>query len=203
MSDSCRLIELASLEAGARAALLQRSEADLSGFRERVRPILEAVRQEGDAALVRCARERGYRRLGVLCAGPVGPESLKAAIDGCVMGDFERRSRQTESSAGLREIEERVAAEQGCTLAPVGPSRLKLLRDHHHGIWDVARTLFVEYPRRSVLGVVLMWLSYRAFDKLTPQVDFAAELKKGNVAVAIFIAALFLSIALIIGHALN
>jgi uncharacterized membrane protein YjfL (UPF0719 family) len=55
----------------------------------------------------------------------------------------------------------------------------------------------------AVLGVVLMWLSYRAFDKLTPQVDFAAELKKGNVAVAIFIAALFLSIALIIGHALN
>jgi uncharacterized membrane protein YjfL (UPF0719 family) len=55
----------------------------------------------------------------------------------------------------------------------------------------------------AVLGVVLMWTSYRAFDKLTPQVDFAAELKKGNVAVAIFIAALFISIALIIGHALN
>ena len=55
----------------------------------------------------------------------------------------------------------------------------------------------------AVLGVVLMWVSYRVFDKLTPHVDFAAELKKGNVAVAIFIAALFLSIALIIGHALN
>ena len=48
-----------------------------------------------------------------------------------------------------------------------------------------------------------MWVSYRTFDRLTPHVDFAAELKKGNVAVAIFIAALFLSIALIIGHALN
>lgn len=55
----------------------------------------------------------------------------------------------------------------------------------------------------AVLGVILMWISYRAFDRLTPQVDFAAELKKGNVAVAIFIAALFISIALIIGHALN
>jgi uncharacterized membrane protein YjfL (UPF0719 family) len=55
----------------------------------------------------------------------------------------------------------------------------------------------------AVLGVVLMWFSYRIFDKLTPQVDFAAELKRGNVAVAIFIAAIFLSIALIIGHALN
>ncbi|HEY8795798.1 MAG TPA: DUF350 domain-containing protein [Gemmatimonadaceae bacterium] len=55
----------------------------------------------------------------------------------------------------------------------------------------------------ATLGVVLMWLAYRLFDRLTPQVDFAEELKKGNVAVAIFIAALFLSIALIVGRALN
>jgi uncharacterized membrane protein YjfL (UPF0719 family) len=55
----------------------------------------------------------------------------------------------------------------------------------------------------AVLGVVLMFLSYRVIDWLTPQVDFALELKKGNVAVAIFIAAIFLSIAIIIGGALN
>lgn len=55
----------------------------------------------------------------------------------------------------------------------------------------------------AVLGVVLMYLSYRVIDLLTPQVDFAVELKRGNVAVAIFIAALFVSIALIIGGALN
>ena len=53
------------------------------------------------------------------------------------------------------------------------------------------------------LGVLLMYLSYRAIDLLTPQVDFPEELKRGNVAVAIFIAALFISIALIIGGALN
>jgi uncharacterized membrane protein YjfL (UPF0719 family) len=55
----------------------------------------------------------------------------------------------------------------------------------------------------AVLGVVLMYLSYRAIDKLTPEVNFPAELKQGNVAVAIFIAALFIAIALIIGRALN
>jgi uncharacterized membrane protein YjfL (UPF0719 family) len=55
----------------------------------------------------------------------------------------------------------------------------------------------------ATLGVALMWLAYRMFDRLTPQVDFAEELKKGNVAVAIFIAALFISIALIVGRALN
>ena len=55
----------------------------------------------------------------------------------------------------------------------------------------------------AALGVVLMFVSYRIIDRLTPQVDFPAELKKGNVAVAIFIAALWISIALIVGRAIG
>jgi uncharacterized membrane protein YjfL (UPF0719 family) len=48
-----------------------------------------------------------------------------------------------------------------------------------------------------------MYVSYRVIDRLTPEVDFPAELKKGNVAVAIVIAAIFLSIGMIVGNALN
>ena len=55
----------------------------------------------------------------------------------------------------------------------------------------------------AIGGVILMWLTYRIFDRLTPTVDFPEELKKGNVAVAIFIGSLFVSIAMIIGRALN
>jgi uncharacterized membrane protein YjfL (UPF0719 family) len=55
----------------------------------------------------------------------------------------------------------------------------------------------------AALGVVLMFISYRLFDWLTPQVDFPDELKNGNVAVSIFIASIFVSIALIIGGALK
>jgi len=55
----------------------------------------------------------------------------------------------------------------------------------------------------AVAGVVLMFVSYRVIDRLTPRVDFPEELKKGNVAVGIVIAAIFISIAMIIGHALN
>jgi len=55
----------------------------------------------------------------------------------------------------------------------------------------------------AFLGVVLMYLSYRIIDRLTPEVDFNQELQRGNVAVAIFVAALFLAIAIIIGGALN
>ena len=53
------------------------------------------------------------------------------------------------------------------------------------------------------LGVVLMFLASRVIDWLTPQVDFPAELKRGNVAVAIFIASIFVAIAIVIGGALN
>ncbi|MGH7470128.1 MAG: DUF350 domain-containing protein [Longimicrobiales bacterium] len=55
----------------------------------------------------------------------------------------------------------------------------------------------------AALGVLLMYASYRLIDMLTPHVDFPEELKRGNIAVAIFVAAIFLSIALIIGGALN
>jgi uncharacterized membrane protein YjfL (UPF0719 family) len=55
----------------------------------------------------------------------------------------------------------------------------------------------------AVMGVVLMFMSYRVIDWLTPHVNFPDELKNGNIAVSIFIAAIFLSIAVIIGGALK
>lgn len=48
---------LEDLSADDRAALTQRSEADLTFFLEKCAPIIEAVRTEGDAALVRLGRE--------------------------------------------------------------------------------------------------------------------------------------------------
>ena len=55
----------------------------------------------------------------------------------------------------------------------------------------------------AVAGVILMYLAYRAIDRLTPTVDFEEELRKGNIAVAILIGALFIAIAIIIAGALN
>jgi putative membrane protein len=55
----------------------------------------------------------------------------------------------------------------------------------------------------AVLGVVLMYVTYRVIDILTPQVDFHDELKKGNIAVAIFLGSIFIAIGMIVGRALN
>jgi putative membrane protein len=55
----------------------------------------------------------------------------------------------------------------------------------------------------AALGMLLMFAGYIIFDKLTPRVNFPDELGKGNVAVALIIAALFVSLAYIIGRSLN
>ncbi|MBY0488832.1 MAG: DUF350 domain-containing protein [Gemmatimonadaceae bacterium] len=55
----------------------------------------------------------------------------------------------------------------------------------------------------AIIGVVLMFVSYRVIDALTPQVDFAEELKKGNIAVGLFVAAIFIAVAIVVAGALN
>lgn len=57
MTRKINLHELAKLSAEQRRKLQQRTEADLSDFENKVRPIIAAVRAEGDEALARFARE--------------------------------------------------------------------------------------------------------------------------------------------------
>jgi histidinol dehydrogenase len=75
--------KLEDLDAVARAALLRRSEADLSGFMEKVARIIEAVRNEGDAALVRLARELDKAELatGALKATPAEFDAAFSKVD--------------------------------------------------------------------------------------------------------------------------
>jgi leucyl aminopeptidase len=58
--------------------------------------------------LIRACRTWGYKRMAVLRAEPLGMEALKAVVEGCVMGTFERRSRQTGAAPERREIDELV-----------------------------------------------------------------------------------------------
>lgn len=57
MMPTISFFELVKLSAGERTALLTRAESDLGGYIDAVRPIIEAVCREGDAALVRYARQ--------------------------------------------------------------------------------------------------------------------------------------------------
>ena len=55
----------------------------------------------------------------------------------------------------------------------------------------------------AAFGLVLMFLAYKTFDWLSPKLNFEDELKRGNIAVAIFLAAIFITIGLVIGGALK
>lgn len=75
--------ELAKLGPAERAALLKRSEADLSFFLDKVGPIIEAVKTEGDAALYRFARDldKSPVRQGALKASEAEFDAAFKAVD--------------------------------------------------------------------------------------------------------------------------
>ena len=56
--------------------------------------------------LVRAARTYGYRRLAILRVDPLAMDALEGVIEGCVMGTFERRSRQTGQHAERTDVDE-------------------------------------------------------------------------------------------------
>ena len=55
----------------------------------------------------------------------------------------------------------------------------------------------------AIVGVALMYGSYRLFDRLSRRIDFEDELQKGNMAVAIVVGSMFVAIAMIISGALG
>jgi uncharacterized membrane protein YjfL (UPF0719 family) len=55
----------------------------------------------------------------------------------------------------------------------------------------------------AFFGLILMFVGYWLFDRITPHIHFQDELGKGNMAVAMVISALFISLAYVIGRSLN
>ena len=91
MAGSVNLHDLARLSPEARSNLLKRSEADLGPFLDRVRPIIEAVRQEGDAALARFANEfdRSPVKADEIAATPADFDAAFKAVEPEVIAAIE------------------------------------------------------------------------------------------------------------------
>lgn len=111
---SPRFLELERLSEDDRAALLRRADQDIEPIVERARPIVDAVRREGDAALFRFARELDGVRGGLdsLLASEadiarayeeVGPE-LVEAIRFAIAGIRAFHDRQKPEPMWLHEI---------------------------------------------------------------------------------------------------
>ena len=83
MSPRINFHDLASLAPSERVALQRRVETDLSSFEAKVRPIIAAVRTEGDAALARFARELDNAPVEPteIAATPADFDAAEAALD--------------------------------------------------------------------------------------------------------------------------
>lgn len=55
----------------------------------------------------------------------------------------------------------------------------------------------------GIVGICLFLSAYFLFDKLTPKLDVPEELCKGNMAVGVVVAALMVSIALVVSSVLR
>jgi putative membrane protein len=55
----------------------------------------------------------------------------------------------------------------------------------------------------GVLGIVLLVLGFKAFEWLTPNLKVEEELGKGNVAVAVVVAAVILGVTVIVFRAMS
>lgn len=53
------------------------------------------------------------------------------------------------------------------------------------------------------LGIILSFVGYRLFDLLETRIDFSEEIKKGNIAAAIVIAAFIVGVCFIVGRAVG
>ena len=76
-----RIHVLADLSASERDTLLSRAEDDLAPFMNKVAPVIEAVRSEGDAALVCYAREFDGAAIERIAATPEDFDAAFAALD--------------------------------------------------------------------------------------------------------------------------
>ncbi|MEM8740804.1 MAG: histidinol dehydrogenase [Pseudomonadota bacterium] len=83
--------ELSGMAPSARAALLQRAETDLAEYVDKVRPIVAAVREEGDAALARFGREfdRADVTADAIAATKVDFEAAQDALGAEMVGVLE------------------------------------------------------------------------------------------------------------------
>ncbi len=55
----------------------------------------------------------------------------------------------------------------------------------------------------GIIGIILSFIGYKLFDIVETRIDFVEEIKKGNMAAAVVIAAFLIGICFIIGRTLG
>jgi putative membrane protein len=64
--------------------------------------------------------------------------------------------------------------------------------------WEEFGQLFVEALAFGLLGIALLALGFKVFERITPKLDVEEQLKAGNMAVGVMVAAVLLAIGIIV-----
>ena len=64
--------------------------------------------------------------------------------------------------------------------------------------WEEFGQLFVEALAFGLLGIALLALGFKVFERITPKLDVEEQLKAGNMAVGVMVAAVLLSIGIVV-----
>ncbi|MEM7047241.1 MAG: histidinol dehydrogenase [Pseudomonadota bacterium] len=119
------LFDLAHLAPDQRAALLVRAEDDLTDFIEKVQPIIDAVRTQGDAALIRFAQAFDGASLTHLAVTPEERKAARAALEPAMIETLTyaaeniRRFHQAQMPAPQWTIDIRPGAQVGERVTPI------------------------------------------------------------------------------------
>lgn len=69
--------------------------------------------------------------------------------------------------------------------------------------WDSFGMALIAAAAFGLLGIVLLAIGFKAFERITPKLDVETELAKGNIAVGIMVGALLIAMALILKMAIG
>lgn len=64
--------------------------------------------------------------------------------------------------------------------------------------WDSFAMALLAAAAFGLLGIVLLALGFKAFERITPKLDIEEQLKAGNIAVGIMVGAVLLGISIIV-----
>ena len=64
--------------------------------------------------------------------------------------------------------------------------------------WEDFGQLFVEALAFGLLGIALLALGFKVFERITPKLDVEEQLKAGNIAVGMMVGAVLLAIGIIV-----
>ena len=71
------------------------------------------------------------------------------------------------------------------------------------GTWDGFGMALVAATAFGLLGILMLAVGFKVFEKITPKLDIEVELAKGNMAVGIMVGAMLLAMALILMMAIG